>query len=130
MTMAAAASVLRWGFLVAGCAVLVAFVIVALRRWREGSGFGQLVEVMESEWFSAGKVFFAVLVGIAGSWASGYVGGTRTGLAESVPMVFPMGIVASFAVCRYAREGSSPMRVKLCALVLAPLAFGAVMTGW
>ncbi|MFJ4876820.1 hypothetical protein ACIP93_16595 [Streptomyces sp. NPDC088745] len=130
MTMAVAASVLRWGFLVAGCAVLVAFSIAALRRRRAGSGFGQLVEVMESEWFSAGKVFFAVLVGIAGSWVSAYVGGARTGLAEAVPVVFPMGIVASFVVCRYAREGGSPMRVKVCALVFVPLTFGAVMTGW
>ncbi|GAA3486785.1 hypothetical protein GCM10018987_08640 [Streptomyces cremeus] len=77
------------------------------RSWRSsrrcaGSGFGQLVEAMESEWFSAGKVFFAVLVGIAGSWASAYVGGARTGLAEAVPVVFPRGIVASFVVCRYA----------------------------
>ncbi|GAA2667562.1 hypothetical protein [Streptomyces lunalinharesii] len=130
MTMATTAAVLRWGFLIAGVCVLLAFSVTAVRRWRGGSRFGELTDVMEREWFSAGKVFFAVLAGAAGSWAAAYVGGTRSPLIETVPIVFPLGLVAAFVVCRYAGRGGNPLRVKALALLLAPLALGTVMTGW
>ncbi|MEY9993148.1 hypothetical protein ABIE67_005180 [Streptomyces sp. V4I8] len=125
------ATVLRWAFFGAGTALLVAFAVAATRRRRDGARFGELAELMEREWFSAGKVFFTVLVGLAGSWAAAYVGGTRSGLPESVPILFPLGIVAAFVVCRLtARSDREPQGVKALVLLAAPLPLGAVMTGW
>jgi hypothetical protein len=125
------ANALRWSFLGAGTVLLVAFAVKAVARRRAGAGFGELAELMEREWFSAKKVFFAVLTGLAGSWAAAYVGGTRSGPTEAVPVLFPLGIVAAFAVRSFAGSagGRSPGE-KAVALVAAPDALGAVMTGW
>ncbi|UQA95608.1 hypothetical protein [Streptomyces halobius] len=111
--------------------MLVAFAVAAIRRHRDGDRFGELAELMEREWFSAGKMFFTVLVGLVGSWAAAYMGGTRSGLPESVPILFPLGIVAAFAVCRLTAKGDgNPLRVKALVLLAAPLPLGAMMTGW
>ncbi len=129
--METAASVLRWVFLGAGTVLLAAFAVTAVRRRRDGAGFGDLADLMEREWFSAGKVFFAVLTGLAGSWAAAFVGGNRGGLGDSVAILFPLGIVAAFAACRLALTSGEPsLRDKVLALVAAPVALGAVMTGW
>ncbi|MEU6530431.1 hypothetical protein ABZ869_14705 [Streptomyces sp. NPDC046928] len=126
-----AASVLRWGFFAAGTVLLVSFAFAAARRHRAGARFGELAELMEREWFSAGKVFFTVLAGLAGSYLAAYVGGTRGPLSESVPILFPLGIVAAFVVCRATMRGErEPLRVKALVLLAAPLPLGAVMTGW
>ncbi|GGX11521.1 hypothetical protein GCM10010297_36050 [Streptomyces malachitofuscus] len=125
------ASVLRSVCLVAGAALLVAFVVTAVRRRSAGASFGELADLMERDWFSAGKVFFAVLTGLVGTWAAAYVGGTRGELTESVAVLFPLGIVAAFAVCRFADgAGGRALGEKAVALVVAPIALGAIMTGW
>ncbi|MFD9910554.1 hypothetical protein [Streptomyces sp. NPDC059063] len=125
------AAALRWVFLGAGVALMAAFLVAAVRKRRRGTRFGELVEFMEREWFSAGKVFFTMIVGLAGSWSAAYVGGTRAGVDESAAILFPLGIVAAFAVCRLAAEDDGrAMRTKLVALVAVPLALGTVMTGW
>ncbi|MEU3947235.1 hypothetical protein [Streptomyces sp. NPDC029526] len=125
------AGVLRWGFVGGAALLLGAFAVAAVRERRSGAAYGELADLMEREWFSAGKVFFTVLVGLAGSWAAAYVGGTRSGLSESVPILFPLGVVAAFAACRWAAvDDRHPLRVKIVALVAAPLALGTVMTGW
>nr|WP_251693170.1 hypothetical protein [Streptomyces sp. CHD11] len=125
------ASLLRAGCLVAGSALMVAFAVTAVRRRRAGAGFGELADLMERDWFSAGKVFFAVLTGLAGSWAAAYAGGTRSGLTESVAILFPLGVVAAFAVCRFADgAGGRALGGKAVALVAVPVALGAIMTGW
>lgn len=128
--MTVVATVLRWIFLVAGVGILAAFLVTAVRARIAGTGFGELVDVMEDRWFAAGQVFFAVLVGLAGSWAAGWAGGTRGALTESVPVLFPLGVVAAFIVRRRTDEDGGPFRVKLLALVAAPLLLGGVMTGW
>jgi hypothetical protein len=126
-----AAEVMRWVFLAAGIVLLAAFGVTAMRRRRSGARFGELADLMEREWFSAGRVFLAVLAGLAGSWAAAFVGGSRSGLADSVAILFPLGIVAAFAACRAALGSGGPaLRDKAIALVAAPLALGAVMTGW
>lgn len=126
-----AGTALRWGFLGAGAVLLAAFVLAAARRRRDGARFGELAEWMEREWFGAGTVFFAVLAGLAGSWAAAYAGGTATGFEESVPVLFPLGVVAAFAACRLkARGDREPLRVKALVLLAAPLPLGALMTGW
>ncbi|NUW04848.1 hypothetical protein [Streptomyces sp. CAI 127] len=137
--MTVVATALRWAFLVAGAAVLAAFLVSAARARISGTRFGELVDALENRWFAPGQVFFAVLAGLAGSWAAGWAGGTRPPLLESVPMLFPLGIVAAFAVCRTAggsggnedtdRAGRTFL-VKLLALLAAPLFLGGVMTGW
>ncbi|MEU2895349.1 hypothetical protein ACWC4E_00150 [Streptomyces sp. NPDC001273] len=125
------ASPLRAGCLVAGSGLVVAFAVTAVRRRRAGAGFGELADLMERDWFSAGKVFFAVLTGLAGSWAAALVGGTRSGLTESVAILFPLGIVAAFAACRFADgAGGRSLGEKAVVLVAAPVALGAIMTGW
>ncbi|MEU7205505.1 MULTISPECIES: hypothetical protein [Streptomyces] len=128
-----AATVLRWGFFGVGSALLIAFVVTAARQRRDGASFGELAELMEREWFSAGKVFFTVLVGLVGSWSAAYVGGTRSGLQETVPILFPLGVVAAFVVCSLTKSGSdisNSLRIKALVLLAAPLPIGAVMTGW
>ncbi|MEV4870750.1 hypothetical protein [Streptomyces syringium] len=126
-----AASVLRWGFLAAGSFTLVTFLATAARLHRKGARFGELVEVMERGWFSAGTVFFAVLSGLAGSWAAGQTIGTPATLTESVPALFPMALVAAYAFARFAApDDSPPLRAKVVFLVAAPLICGAVLTGW
>ncbi|WP_098897256.1 hypothetical protein [Streptomyces sp. st77] len=137
--MTVVATTLRWAFLVAGAAVLTAFLVSAARARISGTRFGELVDALENRWFAPGQVFFAVLAGLAGSWAAGWAGGSRSPLLESVPMLFPLGIVAAFAVCRTAgspdgnedtdRAGRTFL-VKLLALLAAPLLLGGVMTGW
>ncbi|WP_103534390.1 hypothetical protein [Streptomyces sp. SM11] len=128
--MTVVATVLRWIFLVAGVGILAAFLVTAVRARVAGTRFGELVDVMEDRWFTAGQVFLAVLVGLAGSWAAGWAGGTPAALTESVPVLFPLGIVAAFVVRRRTEEDGGPFRVKLLALVAAPLLLGGVMTGW
>ncbi|MEU7592611.1 hypothetical protein AB0B79_06170 [Streptomyces sp. NPDC039022] len=126
-----AAAVLRWGFFGVGSVLLMAFVITAARQRRAGASFVELAELMEREWFSAGKVFFTVLVGIVGSWSAAYVGGTRSGLQETVPILFPLGVVATFVVCSLTkRDSSNSLQIKVLVLLAAPLPIGAVMTGW
>ncbi|WNF27519.1 hypothetical protein RI138_12105 [Streptomyces sp. C11-1] len=137
--MTVVATVLRWAFLVAGAAVLAAFLVSAVRARIAGTRFGELVDVLENRWFAPGQVFFAVLAGLAGSWAAGWAGGTRPPLLESVPILFPLGIVAAFVVRRTdggeggdedaGRDGRAFL-VKLLALLAAPLLLGGVMTGW
>ncbi|GAB2942122.1 MULTISPECIES: hypothetical protein [unclassified Streptomyces] len=139
--MTVVASVLRWVFLVAGAAVLAAFLVSAVRARIAGTGFGELVDLLENRWFAPGQVFFAVLAGLAGSWAAGWLGGTRPPLLESVPLLFPLGIVAAFVVRRTGggaggddnedadRDGRAFL-VKLLALLAAPLLLGGVMAGW
>ncbi len=47
--------------------------------------------------------------------------GTRSGLQESVPIPFPLGIVAAFAVCRTTARGDrEPLGVKALVLLAAP----------
>ncbi|MFJ6611089.1 hypothetical protein ACIQPT_12470 [Streptomyces sp. NPDC091289] len=147
--MVVVAMVLRWIFLVAGVGILAAFLVTAVRARRAGTGIGELVDVLEKEWFATNRVFLAVLAGLAGSWAAGWAGGTRGAVTESVPTLAPLGIVAAFVVCRVCRRtgGSEdgtedeygngdgdgdggPFRMKLLALVAAPLLLGGVMTGW
>ncbi|MFJ9625652.1 hypothetical protein [Streptomyces sp. NPDC101181] len=133
--MAVVATVLRWVFLVAGVAVLAAFLVSAARARIAGTRFGELVDVLESRWFAPGQVFFAVLAGLAGSWAAGWVGGDRPPLLESVPVLFPLGVVAAFLVRRAGGGGDSArdgraFLVRLLALLVAPLLLGGVMTGW
>ncbi|WP_069744496.1 hypothetical protein [Streptomyces sp. EN23] len=137
--MTVVATALRWAFLVAGVAVLAAFLVSAARARISGARFGELVDALENRWFAPGQVFFAVLAGLAGSWAAGWVGGTRPPLLESVPMLFPLGIVAAFVVCRTgggaggdedADRAGRTFLVKLLTLLAAPLLLGGVMTGW
>ncbi|MFE7889655.1 hypothetical protein [Streptomyces sp. NPDC057412] len=129
-----AGAALRWGFLGAGAVLLAAFVLAAARRRRDGARFGELAEWMEREWFGAGTVFFAVLAGLAGSWAAAYArgaGGAGIALEESVPVLFPLGVVAAFAARRLTARGDrEPLRVKALVLLAAPLPLGALMTGW
>ncbi|OCC09310.1 hypothetical protein [Streptomyces sp. PTY087I2] len=137
--MTVVATALRWTFLVGGVAVLAAFLVSAARARIAGTRFGELVDALETRWFATGQVFFAVLAGLAGSWAAGWAGGTRPPLLESVPMLFPLGIVAAFVVRRTGggaggnedtdRDGRTFL-VKLLALLAAPLLLGGVMTGW
>ncbi|GGP57646.1 hypothetical protein [Streptomyces sindenensis] len=137
--MTVVATALRWAFLVAGVAVLAAFLVSAARARTTGTRFGELVDALEKRWFAPGQVFFAVLAGLAGSWAAGWVGGARPPLLESVPVLFPLGIVAAFVVCRTGggaggkedadRDGRTFL-VKLLALLAAPPLLGGVMTGW
>ncbi|MEU7327298.1 hypothetical protein [Streptomyces parvus] len=124
--MVVVATVLRWTFLVAGVGILAAFLVTAVRARRAGAGFGELVDVLENRWFATDQVFLAVLAGLAGSWAAEWAGGARGAVAESVPTLAPLGIVAAFVVSRAA----GPFRVKLLSLVAAPLLLGGVMTGW
>ncbi|MFI7327294.1 hypothetical protein ACIBQ3_21885 [Streptomyces rubiginosohelvolus] len=133
--MTVVASVLRWTFLVAGVAVLAAFLVSAVRARIAGTGFGELVDLLENRWFAPGQVFFAVLAGLAGSWVAGWAGAPRPPLLESVPLLFPMGLVAAFVVRRTggdedADRGGRTFLVKLVALLAVPLLLGAVMTGW
>ncbi|MGW7552518.1 hypothetical protein [Streptomyces rimosus] len=126
-----AATVLRWGFFGIGSTLLIAFILTAARQRRAGASFGELAELMEREWFSAGKVFFTVLTGLAGSWSAAYLGGTRSGLQEAVPILFPLGVVAAFVVCNLTKsDGSNSLRIEALVLLAAPLPIGAVMTGW
>ncbi|WP_203592478.1 MULTISPECIES: hypothetical protein [unclassified Streptomyces] len=120
---------LRRGFLGGAALLLGAFAVAVVRERRSGAAYGEVADLMEHEWFSAGKVFVTVLVGLAGSWAAACVGGTRSGLSESVPILFPSGLAAAFVVCRRdAVDDRHALSVKIVALVAAPFALGTVMT--
>src|SRR5690606_23323436 len=122
---------LRRSFLGGAALLLGAFAVAVVRARRSGAAAGEVAALMEREWFSAGKGFVAVLVGLAGSWAAACVGGTRSGLSESGPILFPSGLVAAFVVCRRdAVDDRHPLSAKRVALVAAPSPLGPGIPGW
>lgn len=125
------ATSLRWLLLSLAFVLMTAFLVTAVRAFRAGSRLEEIIEVMESRWFDGTEVLAALAVGLVGSWAATYVGGSRAGLGETAGFLFPLGIVSAFAACRLPAGGqvSATLR-KLLPLGVTPLLLGAVLTGW
>ncbi|MEV7191415.1 hypothetical protein AB0N81_06355 [Streptomyces sp. NPDC093510] len=125
------AEALRWTFLCGAAALLVACMITAIRKRATGAGFGPIVAHMESKWFSADKTLFAIITGYFGSWVAAHIGGSPPDVGECLTILFPLGVVAAFVATRLtARRADRALQIKLLALVAAPIALGAAMTGW
>ncbi|MEV6584086.1 hypothetical protein AB0M92_38860 [Streptomyces sp. NPDC051582] len=130
MNMHTTAAIVRWVSLGAGALVLVAFAVFAVRRYRAGTRCGELLELMERDWFTAGKTFLAVLAGLAGSWTAALVGGARPDVWDAIPLLFPMALTAAFTASRLTASGLTRTVLRALVLIAVPFALGTVMTGW
>ncbi|PZT70978.1 hypothetical protein DN402_00410 [Streptomyces sp. SW4] len=91
---------LQWVFLVAGFALLGAAAVSSVRMRLAGAGFGGVAENLERRWFGAGSVLLALFAGAAAMVLAGRLTGGDVGIDEAVLVVFPLALVASFAVRR------------------------------
>ncbi|GAA1428443.1 hypothetical protein GCM10009601_41680 [Streptomyces thermospinosisporus] len=122
------AAVLQWAFLVVGFAVLGAALVSSVRMKLAGAGFGKVVEHLEDRWFGAGPVLLALLAGTLAMTGAGRLSGHAVGIDQAALVVFPLALVAAFAVRRLTAGGGSGTAVRASGLVIAPALLGAVMS--
>ncbi|MGY4274992.1 hypothetical protein [Streptomyces sp. M18.1] len=119
---------LQWTVLVAGFTVLVAAAVSSIRVRLSGSGFGTVVEHVERRWFGAGSVLLALLTGAAAMVVAGRLTGGGVGIDEAALVVFPLALVASFAVRRLTARDAQRTTARVTGLVVVPALLGAVMS--
>ncbi|NJP51287.1 hypothetical protein HCJ93_14695 [Streptomyces sp. SBST2-5] len=127
------ATVLQWAFLVIGFAVLGAALVSSVRMKLAGAGFGKVVENLEERWFGAGSVLLALLTGTLAMTVAGRLSGHGVGIEQAALVVFPLALVAAFAVRRLSAGGGTGSAgrgtaVRASGLVIAPALLGAVMS--
>ncbi|MEV5435918.1 hypothetical protein AB0K80_07760 [Streptomyces sp. NPDC052682] len=122
------ATILQWTFLVAGFAVLGAALVSSVRMKLSGARFAQVIENLEGRWFGAGSVLLALLVGAAAMTAAGRLTGHTIGIEQAALVVFPLALVAAFAVRRLTEKHGHRTMARASGLVLAPALLGAVMS--
>ncbi|GAA0654090.1 hypothetical protein GCM10009535_35850 [Streptomyces thermocarboxydovorans] len=122
------ATVLQWAFLVVGFAVLGAALVSSVRMKLAGAGFGKVVENLEDRWFGAGSVLLALLAGTLAMTGAGRLSGHGVGIDQAALVVFPLALVAAFAVRRLTAGGGRGTAVRASGLVIAPALLGAVMS--
>ncbi|MFH9438373.1 hypothetical protein [Streptomyces rochei] len=119
---------LQWTVLVAGFTVLVAAAVSSIRVRLSGAGFGTVVEHVERRWFGAGSVLLALLTGAAAMVVAGRLTGGGVGMDEAALVVFPLALVASFAVRRLTARDAQRTTARVTGLVVVPALLGAVMS--
>ncbi|MFE6315580.1 hypothetical protein [Streptomyces rochei] len=119
---------LQWTVLVAGFTVLVAAAVSSIRVKLSGAGFGTVVEHVERRWFGAGSVLLALLTGAAAMVVTGRLTGGGVGIDEAALVVFPLALVASFAVRRLTARDAQRTTARVTGLVVVPALLGAVMS--
>ncbi|QCR50581.1 hypothetical protein D3C59_19985 [Streptomyces sp. SHP22-7] len=119
---------LQWTVLVAGFTVLVAAAVSSIRVRLSGAGFGTVVEHVERRWFGAGSVLLALLTGAAAMVVAGRLTGGGVGIDEAALVVFPLALVASFAVRRLTARDAQRTTARVTGLVVVPALLGAVMS--
>ncbi|MBQ0883024.1 hypothetical protein TR631_31130 [Streptomyces rochei] len=119
---------LQWTVLVAGFTVLVAAAVSSIRVRLSGAGFGTVVEHVERRWFGAGSVLLALLTGAAAMVVAGRLTGGGVGIDEAALLVFPLALVASFAVRRLTARDAQRTTARVTGLVVVPALLGAVMS--
>ncbi|MEV8244379.1 hypothetical protein AB0R01_11495 [Streptomyces rochei] len=119
---------LQWTVLVAGFTVLVAAAVSSIRVRLSGAGFGTVVEHVERRWFGAGSVLLALLTGAAAMVVAGRLTGGGVGIDEAALIVFPLALVASFAVRRLTARDAQRTTARVTGLVVVPALLGAVMS--
>ncbi|CAL9319677.1 hypothetical protein [Streptomyces sp. SudanB91_2054] len=119
---------LQWTVLVAGFTVLVAAAVSSIRVRLSGAGFGTVVEHVERRWFGAGSVLLALLTGAAAMVVAGRLTGGGVGIDEATLVVFPLALVASFAVRRLTARDAQRTTARVTGLVVVPALLGAVMS--
>ncbi|WP_157868901.1 hypothetical protein [Streptomyces atriruber] len=125
------AEALRWAFICGTAVLLVACITTATRKRSEGASWGTIIAHMENKWLSADKALFAIFTGYFGSRVAEHIGGSPPGTEECLTILFPLGVVAAVVATRLTvRRADRATWINLLALVAAPIALGAVTTGW
>ncbi|MFJ7292434.1 hypothetical protein [Streptomyces collinus] len=122
------ATTLQWTFLVAGFGVLGAALMSSVRMKLSGASFGKVVENLEGRWFGAGSVLLALLVGVAAMTGVGRLSGHGVSLDEAALVVFPLALVAAFAVRRMPEKLGNAIVARATGLVIAPALLGAMLS--